>query len=367
MKNGEKINTESHNKKRILHIISDSKGGAGKIMADILEGISNNFDTSLLVLDDGDWLNIEKLKTHDIRTEIWGVQRLKNILLAVRIFRFIKKEKPEIIHVHLFPTLYLVALSSLLFRNIKLIYTEHAAINNRNRIRWIKPIEKFIYGRYHVVIAVSNSVAHMLHSWVAHKRIIVVHNGMDMSKSIDKSKDDWIREKYKNKIIISMVARFDDGKDFETLVDAVSLLDEKFQLLLIGNGKNLLKVGDYIIKRQISDKVEMLGYRNDVLDILKQSDLTVLSSAGEGLGLVILESVSVNVPCLGTNVLGIKDVLADTEFLFDFGNSVQLAEKIKYIIENIDTEDIKNQMSSIKKNFDFEKMIVSHEHIYNCI
>jgi glycosyltransferase involved in cell wall biosynthesis len=355
------------NKKKILHIISDSKGGAGKIMEDVLVGISSEFQTSLLVLDNGSWLDIKKLEIHNIRVQLWGVEKHKDILLAVSLFRFIKTNKPDIVHVHLFPTLYLVALCSLFLKNIKFVYTEHAAVNNRHNRKWLRPIEKIIYGRFHFVIAVSNSVGKMLEPWIEHKGIIVVNNGIDMNKTIENSKNNWIRRKYKDKVIVSMVARFDEGKDFETVIDAVSILDNKYQLLLIGDGKNFLKVGDYIIKKEASDKVEMLGYRKDVLDILRQSDLSVLSSAAEGLGLVILESVSLNVPCIGSNVLGIKDVLADTEFLFDYGNYQQLANKINYVFENKDKNKIKMQMESIKKNFDVEKMISGHVNIYNSI
>ena len=55
----------------------------------------------------------------------------------------------------------------------------------------------------------------------------------------------------------------------------------------------------------------MLGARNDVIGILRRSDVVVLSSKTEGLPMVLLEAMSAGVPCIATAVGGIPQLLSD--------------------------------------------------------
>jgi len=76
--------------------------------------------------------------------------------------------------------------------------------------------------------------------------------------------------------------------------------------------------------------VKMLGARNDILELLRESDVVVLSSKTEGLPMVLLEAMCVGVPCIATAVGGIPHLLSNgVGTVVPPQNSELLAEAIK--------------------------------------
>lgn len=348
-------------KKKILHVVSTINGGVGRVVEDILVGCSDDFEMSLLVLGNTDRLDLKRLGKYNIKIDSWNLSNEKNLFLILRLYRYIRQKKINIINVHLFPLLYYVAFISVFLYKIKYIYTEHSTLSNRHK-GWMRPIEKLIYSRYNVIIAVSGSVSSMLNNWVEKDTVITVNNGYDMNNSNFETSIVFLNDRYKGKKIITMASRFVLGKDFETLIDAVALLSDKYHLILVGDGNRLSVVKDYAKKKKVLNRVDFLGFRDDVLNIFKGSDLVVLSSSFEGLPVVLLESISVNTLVLGSEVPGIVDVLEDTELLFEYGNSDELARKIDLIINNKDNyNDI---ISKIKIKFDINCSINGYKNVY---
>lgn len=189
--------------------------------------------------------------------------------------------------------------------------------------------------------------------------IVTIYNGVDLNLTRQQSLQNIDFRPYTN-YTITMVARLSSDKDFETLLQSFTLLDNNYHLYLVGEGDLRKTIQDMIIKYELVDKVSLLGYRSDVPAILRQSDLSVLSSYGEGFGLAIIESLAVGTICLGSHVSGIKDIL-DSEYLFELGDSKTLAEKImKYC--NLDlSEKCKNMV----KEYDVNKMVQLYKKVYN--
>ncbi|MRT94807.1 glycosyltransferase [Ancylomarina sp. 16SWW S1-10-2] len=353
-------------KHNVLHIIPTVNGGVGQVVEDLLTGCSDEFNMSLLVLGNIERINVKKLNEKGVVINNWGLSNFKNPFLTIKLFKYIKNNNIEIVHVHLFPALYWLALVSLFLRKVKFIYTEHSSNNNRNKW-WLKPIEKFMYSRYDIIVAVSESVAEMLKKRINFDSVCVINNGFEMRQIPNELSVSILKERYKNNKIISMASRFVDGKDFKTLIDAIDLLDDSYQLLLIGDGLKHSIIKSYIDKKNLNKKVNLLGYRNDVLDIFGASDIVILSSAFEGLPIVVLESIAVNTPCLGSNVSGISDVLCGTDFLFEFGDVEGLANKIEYIIKNKNSLKLKAQLEEIKVRFDISKTTEKYKCTYRSL
>lgn len=103
-------------------------------------------------------------------------------------------------------------------------------------------------------------------------------------------------------------------------------------------------LGDGIFKKKMIGYAEVLGISecvsfignvpfSEVLEYLDKSDIFLLVSKTEGLPRALIEAMSRGLPCIGSKVGGIPELL-DASVLIEPGNYIQLAKKIKYMIEN---------------------------------
>ena len=122
-----------------------------------------------------------------------------------------------------------------------------------------------------------------------------------------------------------MVARLSTDKDFLTLLKAMTLLNDDYHLVLVGDGELYQQIIDETHQLSLEKKVTLLGNRADVASIFSASTLSVLSSHAEGMGLTIIESLAVRTPCIGSDVEGIKDLLPNT-YRFPKGNETSSSQ-----------------------------------------
>ncbi len=79
----------------------------------------------------------------------------------------------------------------------------------------------------------------------------------------------------------------------------------------------------------LSDKVHFLGKQENLEELYSISDLMLLVSEKESFGLVALEAMACGVPCIGTNVGGIPEVISDGEtgYICEMGDIDPIAKK----------------------------------------
>ena len=110
------------------------------------------------------------------------------------------------------------------------------------------------------------------------------------------------------KFIVIMVAAFRKQKDQDTLIKAIAKLpQEKFELWLVGDGERREELKKLVVEQNMEDNVKFLGVRSDVANVLKTSDVVVMSSHWEGLSLSNLEGMSVGKPFVASNVDGLRE------------------------------------------------------------
>ena len=69
------------------------------------------------------------------------------------------------------------------------------------------------------------------------------------------------------------------------------IINEKFRLLIIGEGKNKDKIINYIDKNNLSNNIKVLDYKKNPFKYMSHSDIFILSSIYEGLPNVLLEAI----------------------------------------------------------------------------
>ncbi len=203
-------------------------------------------------------------------------------------------------------------------------------------------------------------------------KIDLIYNGIDIKKftqafPIDK-KSLNIPENY---LIISAIQRLNFPKDVSTILRAFKKVIESFEnviLLIVGNGPLMSKLQKEAKDSGIEKKVLFLGERFDIANILSVSDIVILSSAYEALGLSLVEAIAAKKPVIGTNVEGIKEIIENGKngFLIEFGNKKEMAGAILTLLND---SKLRQKMGEfgfelIKEKFSLEQMLKNYQNLY---
>jgi glycosyltransferase involved in cell wall biosynthesis len=362
---------------KILHIINNlGKGGAEKLLTNTLPHFVDKTDEiALLQLSDRHTVKeyAAHLNAKDVKVHTLGSGAVRNPLLIFAIRRFIKKTDYDIVHVHLFPALYWVAIASYLPGKLKpkFVFTEHSTQNRRIHNKLLRPLESLIYKRYHTVVAVSEQVKRLLSQWLRHKvPVEVIPNGTDTDfikkiEPLDLSALPKIVNTNTSALFILMAARFAYPKDHETLIRALSLLPANFHIVFAGEGETETRMKNLSVHLQLTGRVHFLGYRSDALQLMKSVHVNVLSSHYEGMSGAAIEAMASGIPFLGSDVPGINDVVPNQQFLFKPSDPQDLAEKICKCTEDpvLCSQMSETALLHIKK-FDTAFMVNNHVALY---
>jgi len=329
---------------KIVHVITSLyTGGAEKLMVDLLPRIQEHGHDVELVLFDGaktpffDLLQTKKVKIHCL--SIGG--SVYNPFLIWKLRKIL--EAADIVHTHNTSPQFFTAVASRLYLKSKpvLITTEHNTTNRRRSIPLLKWIDRWMYKQYSRIICISDQASINLNHYLQEleTKSVVIYNGVDLSRY---SSVHPTISKHDEKVIVTMVAAFRKQKDQPTLIRAISLLPEKYELQLVGTGdaelvescKNLAK------ELKSSDRVHFLGMRTEVPDLLQQSNIIVLSSHYEGLSLSSIEGMASGRPFVASDVEGLREIVKGYGILFPHKDEKSLSNIILQLAN--DSEYAKN-------------------------
>ena len=161
---------------KVLHVINSlGAGGAEKLLLDTLPIYNaNGITVDLLVLSQKNSKFLDILKAKNC-CKIYNLN-----VISIYDPRIIFKLKPfltnaDIVHAHLFPTFYYVALSKRLFNlKVKLIFTEHNTYNRRMNCWFFRRLDLYIYPIYDKIVCISTAIKTKLESLYKLKRFQTV-------------------------------------------------------------------------------------------------------------------------------------------------------------------------------------------------
>lgn len=344
---------------KILHVINSLEiGGAQRLLSDLIPLQSKTQDVSLLVYERVNNCFEEKIAAAGVNIISLDVHNFYNLTIITKI-RSILKEY-DIIHAHLFPTLWWVSLAARGLGN-KLVYTEHSTSNSRRTKFYLRPIERLIYAQYNKVISISQQTQDALCSWLGETgdRFCVVNNGIDTGYFAS------IVKPVKPKSLI-MVSRFAASKDQDTVLRAMLQIDPDATLRLVGDGERLEYCKQLATQLGLNNRVEFLGARSDVAKLIAESYIGIQSSHWEGFGLTAAEIMACSKPIIGTNVDGLKQLIEGAGETFDVGDADKLARIVnKLLADNAYYASCAKACRERAQMYDIAKMCDSYLHIYN--
>lgn len=346
----------------MLHVISTMEmGGAEKLLCELLPALQKHgVETELLVFKRVHSEFEKKLENQGIRIHSLNAGNVYDPRIIFRLRKFFKGYNQ--IHAHLFPTGYFCAAATL-GSNIKCFYTEHSTSNRRREYPLLRWPERFIYKRFVKTICISEAVRHNLSAWLGkgyEEQLKVVNNGIDL-EPFEKAIAANVTEPY-----ILMVSRFGSMKDQATVIKAFAQLNHKnLRLKFAGAGPGEDACRELAENLGISDKIDFLGERNDVPQLMKGAIIGIQSSLYEGFGLTAAEFMAAGVPVIASNVPGLRDVVAGAGLLFNVADVSDLASKIDSLIDdnNLRLSTIELQKTKVA-NFTIDRMAAEYAAIY---
>jgi len=167
---------------------------------------------------------------------------------------------------------------------------------------------------------------------VNEKKIITINNFVNFEANSYSQKEDYLL----------YFGRLSEEKGIEVLLRAMLKLHD-YKLKIVGAGENLPVLRALVSELCLENKVEFLGakHNDDLLNIVNDAQAIIIPSIWyENMPMNLLEAMSMGKIVIASNIGGIPEIISDGKngFLFESGNSEELAEKIK----NLSQYDLNN-------------------------
>ncbi|MBE9214540.1 glycosyltransferase family 4 protein [Plectonema cf. radiosum LEGE 06105] len=323
---------------------------------------------------------------------VWDVEWSRNpldprnlLVTPSTIRKIVAQEKYDIVHVHTpvaaFVTRY--ALRNLRKRlGTKVIYTAHGFHfhpgGKRLKNAVFVALEK-IAGTWTdeiVVINTEDQKAAIRHNLVSSFGIHYMPGiGVDLNyyspEKIQETDIQRVRQELGLEPDIPLflsVAELNPGKRHRDIIRAVAHLNRRnICVAFAGEGPLLEDLKQLAHQMKVQDQIRFLGFRRDITTWMRASVATVLASEREGLPRSIMESMSLGIPVIGTDIRGIQDLLArNSGILFPVGDAEKLAAKIAWVMDNPqEAQQIGKRGQERIINYDLRHIIKLHETLYS--
>jgi len=224
-----------------------------------------------------------------------------------------------------------------------------------------------------IVTAVSNSLAQETIDLIApDKGIETIYNFIDEREYTKKNAGnlkELLGIKAHEKVVIH-VSNFRKVKHVPDIVQSFKLIHGEVpaKLLLVGDGPEKHPIMESIKGTSIENDVLFLGKQENVSELYSIADLMLLLSEKESFGLVLLEAMACGVPCIGTNVGGIPEVITNGEngYIVELGDWEKVAEYSVEILQNptLHKQIVDRSLEIIQDRFSSKSIVEQYEEMY---
>ncbi len=302
------------------------------------------------------------------------------IKVAYRIYKLLRRIKPQIVHAHLFEA----SLASLVPAYVcgvpARIYTRHhSSIHHDNFPNAVK-YDRLVNRLAHKIVAISDNVKSILINKenVPANKVVLIHHGFNFTEIIGNyDKSDVVLNKYhlENTFpIIGVISRFTHFKGIQDIIPAFKILLSEYPdaVLVLANA-----VGDY--KNEIMEMLKILPESNtriiefetNVFDLYRCFDVFVhvpIDATVEAFGQIYIEAMALKVPVVCTpSGVGYEYIEnGKNAVVVPFGDSVAIENGILKILKD---KDFANRITeegykNVFELFEIKGMIKKLDELY---
>jgi len=354
---------------KILQVVPMFSMGGGEVMAEkLIYGLKNlghevvavsmyNYQSSIT----------DRLEKNGIRVEYLNKKDGFDFKQFIRFYKLFKKEKPDVVHNHLYSLKYVVP-GAVLAGVHGRVHTVHS-VASKEIGKLSRKLHK-IFFKYFKVLPVG--LTQLIKESVVEEygfsedKVPYVLNGMPV--------DDYIKKTdYSSVKNILHVGRFQEVKNHKGLIESFRIIHEKYPdiiLNLVGEGELEDEIKNLVKEKNIEDVVCFKGLIGDVVDEMSKADIFCLPSNYEGMPMTIIEAMASGLPVVATAVGGVPDMITDGEDGVLCNNTPQdVAATLEKVIES---EELRRKIgqNAIKtsEKYSSDAMARKYYELYcNCI
>lgn len=327
------------NHKQIMEVIYAFEiGGSERLAAAIAEKISQYGESVSVCAINGDAGPIRtQLEKNNIPCYGIGGGEISALTVRYRLYKLFKQVKPDVLHMHHITQLINCYWPAKLAKVPRLVVTEHANYSLRT-VKKLNRRAKFYTKRADALTVVHGGLKDYFEQEMAvpAEMITTITNGVDTHIYTPGDASSEFRTSIgisDDVTVLACIGRLVEAKDHQNLLDAVKYMVEKghtdFRLLIVGDGPYRQQLEGDATEQGINENVLFLGARSDIVDILHNTDICVLSSKREGFPMVLLEAMGCGIPCVSTQVGGVFQLIDENNGrIVPPEDSVALAEAI---------------------------------------
>ncbi len=354
---------------KVLHIIwSSGIGGIESVVLNLAIAQQKNHDIKPVLfaaksqgplIDKAKEKNIELLKGNFKK----GSSNISKLNDCVKLF-----SQFDVLHIHSFNPV--IALAAILSKR-KIVFTEHGnfAFERKQGLLELisKKLQQLFLNKFtqHITFNSNFSKTTAISSYHLNgNSLSVVYNGVELPPLIHKEKQtsDTIR--------IGFVGRLVEVKRVDRLLESIVAVKNKSKIIveLIGDGPQKKNILQQISKCNLTDTVQLLGFKNDLSNYYNQWDLLIAPSSNEAFGLVAIEAYSHGCAVAVFNDGGgLAELVNQCEPTMVFNTIYELTIFIDSLIErsiDINKTSLQNHRRAFSQKFSIAQMESSIKQVY---
>lgn len=289
---------------------------------------------------------------------------------------YLRDEKINILYTHNSASLIWGGLASIFAPNALLVHGEHGETEGGG---WLT---KFLVWKAVLVTSVSRGLVPKICKkyCLSNEKIRVLHNGVDTTKFKPGKTNTELRKRFnipEKNILFLVVGRLEKRKNLRLVVNAtakaaqLSSVGKKISLLFAGEGEEKSSLYDLAVKQNILDQIVFLGFRDDIPEVLKEVDVIMLPSFGEGMPNVLLEGASSGLPVIASDVSGNNEVVVPgcTGYLLpadDIGKWTDVM--LRLATDKVHRKNLgDNAREMVLEKFSFNDMASKYKQLYHFV
>ncbi len=256
--------------------------------------------------------------------------------LPLRLAKLLASRNVDVVHTHN-PHALIYGAPAAAMAQAASVHTKHGMNPDGERRQWLRRTASRFVDAY---VAVTQSLARVSleRQECAPERLSVISNGIDVRRFVP-NRQARLRVRAELGIpaeawVVGSVGRLAPEKNQALLVRAVApMLDPHRHLVIVGDGPERAALHEQVASSLRSEFVHLTGPRDDVPELLAAFDVFALTSSSEGLPLVLLEAMAVELPVLATAVGGVPDLVEDqvTGYTVAAGDATALTRQLAWL------------------------------------